>query len=125
MPLVTIASAISRTILSLTSLRKRFQLFHPMGGVFASPFDFTGEGIERETGAGRGGRGSGTAVETRDNSKTSGGRFGGPPGPGPRPEVPAGGAPPATCGAPAGGVPPRAVPPGPPRPGPPRPPPKG
>ena len=72
MPLLTMASAISRTILSLTWLRNLFQLFQPIGGVLARPFDFTGSGIGSETGAGRGGSGLGVSVETRLNSTTCG-----------------------------------------------------
>src|SRR5215472_3864488 len=89
MPLVTIASAISRTILSLTWLRNLFQLFHPIGGVFARPFDFTACGTGNDTGAGRGGSGAGGSLETRASSSTvgAGGAFFGAaaPGAGPRP----------------------------------------
>ena len=58
-PDFTIASAISRIILSLTWFRNLFQLFHPMGGVLASPLDLTFSGIGSETGAGAGGSGAG------------------------------------------------------------------
>src|SRR6266567_3738943 len=98
MPVLTMASAISRIILSLTWLRNLFQLFQHMGGVLAMPLYFTGSGICRETGAGRGGSGLGASVETRVNSTT----WGCPPRP------PAGG--PAGAGA-APGVGPRPAPP--------------
>src|ERR1051326_4014720 len=86
MPLVTMAPAISRTILSLTWLRNLFQLFQPMGGVRASPFDFTASvGAGSVTGAGRGGSGAGDSVDTRASSSTcgAGGAFfaASPPGP--------------------------------------------
>src|SRR5260370_18976212 len=79
MPLFTIASAISRTILSLTWLRNLFQLFQPIGGVRASPLARTGSGIASETGAGRAGKGAGASFETRDSSTTwgAGGALGG------------------------------------------------
>src|ERR1035441_6286457 len=89
MPVLTMASAISRTILSLTWLRNLFQLFQPMGGVLAMPLYLTVVvGMGRDTGAGRGGRALGTSVETRANSMT----WGWPPGPppGPRTAVPGG-----------------------------------
>src|ERR1041384_222408 len=73
MPDVTMASAISRTILSLTWLRNLFQLFQPIGGVLARPLDFTAAaGAGRVTGAGRGGRGAGGSVDTRESSSTTG-----------------------------------------------------
>ena len=86
-PVLTIASAISRTIASVTCPWNLFQLFQPIGGVLARPFDFTGSGIGSLTIAGRAGSGSGFSVETRDSSNTCGGRGGGgrsrrPPAPG-------------------------------------------
>ena len=41
MPVSTMASAISRMVLSLICVWNLFQLFHPIGGVLASPFDGT------------------------------------------------------------------------------------
>src|SRR5258707_15441695 len=81
------ASAISRTILSLTWLRNLFQLFHPIGGVLANPFDFTGSGFGSDTAGGRGGRGPGASLVTRSSSNTcgAGGAFFGASGAGPRP----------------------------------------
>ena len=72
MPFEAIASAIWRTALSSTVLLNLFQLFHPMGGVFASPLYFTaGKSLEREIfGAGIAGR----SVETRVAVSTVGGR---------------------------------------------------
>src|ERR1044071_6636111 len=71
-PLDTIASAISRIILSLTWLRNLFQLFQPIGGVLACPLYFTGSGMGSDTCAGRGGSGLGASLETRVNSSTCG-----------------------------------------------------
>src|SRR5215471_5923414 len=89
MPLVTMASAISRTILSLTWLRNLFQLFQPIGGVLPKPLDFTAAvGAASVTGAGRGGSGAGDSVDTRDSSSTVGGGgafFCAAPGAPPRP----------------------------------------
>src|ERR1039457_3971263 len=105
MPDLTIPSAISRTIWSLTRLLKLFQLFQPIGGVLARPLDFTGAGIVKETGAGLGGRGFGTSVETRASWKTGGGRAARPgaaPGPGPGVAAPAPGTAPGAPGAPPG-----------------------
>src|SRR5579872_4956875 len=93
MPLLTMPSAISRTILSLTWLRNLFQLFQPMGGVLARPLERTGSGLGRVTGAGRGGSGAGGSLDTRASSRTwgAGGALGG-----------------AFCAAPAAGArPPR------------------
>src|SRR5260370_20239670 len=95
MPLLTMASAISRTILSLTWLRNLFQLFQPMGGALAWPLYLTAVvGMGRDTGAGRGGSGLGTSVETRANSTTWGWPPRPPPGP-PGPPRPG----PRPCGA--------------------------
>src|ERR1039457_2080136 len=129
MPDLTIPSAIWRTIWSLTRLLKLFQLFQPIGGVLARPLDFTGAGIVKETGAGLGGRGFGTAVEPRASSKTGGGRGARPgaaPGPGPGVAAPAPGTAPGPAMIAAPGVAPGApgAPPGP-RPGPRPPPPIG
>src|ERR1017187_415748 len=90
MPVLTMASAISRTILSLTWLWNLFQLFQPMGGVLEMPLYLTAVvGMGRETGAGRGGSALGASVETRANSMTRGC----PPRPPPGPRPAAGGAP--------------------------------
>src|SRR5262245_55675784 len=105
------ASAISRTILSLTWLRNLFQLFQPIGGVLASPLAFTGAGIASLTGGAGGGKGSGGAADARVSSIT----WGWPPRPPPGGRLPRGG-PPAPGGPPGPG--PRPGPPGP-RPGPP------
>src|SRR5882762_7793490 len=55
MPLATIASAVSLINCSLTLQPKWFQLFHPMGGVRASPLSRTarevGPGLGATTGA--------------------------------------------------------------------------
>src|SRR5215475_12213501 len=92
MPELTMASAISRTILSLTWLRNLFQLFQPMGGVCASPLLGTVAGIGNDTSAGCGGNGPGAVEETCASSTTCGaGGVAGPrpgcpvPRPGPRP----------------------------------------
>src|ERR1043166_2706069 len=91
MPVRTMASAISRTIASVTWPWNLFQLFQPMGGVLASPLFFTGAGMSTFTMGARAGSGSGLTVETRINSNTCGGRGGGGgpaaagPRPGPRP----------------------------------------
>src|SRR5262245_19485872 len=72
-PLETIASAISRTILSLTWLRNLFQLFQPMGGVLPRPLDFTAVlGAGSVTAAVRGGRAAGGSFDTRASSSTVG-----------------------------------------------------
>src|SRR5690242_12534941 len=116
MPDLTIASAISRTITSLTWLRNLFQLFQPIGGVLARPFDFTvSVGIGSFSRGPRVGRG-GKVFDSRANSMICGPPRPppGPPGPNPVGGPPAGG--PPVPGAPG-------APPGPgPRPGP-RPPP--
>src|SRR5579885_1318045 len=106
MPEETMASAISRTILSLTWLRNLFQLFQPMGGVLARPLLFTAAGKGRETGGALGGRGLGTSVETRASSTTWGAPRPGPPGPRPG-AAPGGGWPGAPPGPAPGGGPPR------------------
>src|SRR5450755_704250 len=101
MPLLTMASAISRTILSLTWLRNLFQLFQPMGGVLAWPLDLTAvAGMGRDTSAGRGGRAEGTSVEMRANSMT----WGWPPRPPPGPPGPPAGPRPAAGGVPGAGA---------------------
>src|ERR1035438_1787187 len=85
MPVLTMASDISRTILSLTWLWNLFQLFQPMGGVLDMPLYLTAVvGMGRETGAGRGGSALGASVETRANSMTRGCPPRPPPGPRPR-----------------------------------------
>src|SRR4051794_5364560 len=95
MPDFTIASAISRIIGSLTWFRNLFQLFQPIGGVLASPFDLSvSVGIATFVNGPRGARGSGLALDSRAGSTTCGARRppgggppapGAPPGPGPRP----------------------------------------
>src|SRR5438552_2831615 len=115
MPLDTMASAISRTLLSSTRDANLFQEFQPMGGVLAKPLGFN---------AVTGGRGlwvgmnsAGIFMSAAIFFSTGGVKLPRPPGPpGPRPAA----APAAPGGAPAGGPPPGGGPPGP--PGPPRPP---
>ena len=68
MPFFTMASAISRTTLSVTLPWNLFQLFQPMGGASASPLDLTGGGTGNETFGGVGGSALGRSADTRVNS---------------------------------------------------------
>jgi hypothetical protein len=69
------ASAISRTTLSFTWPRNLFQLFHPIGGVLASPLSHTETGAASDIFAGGGGSGAGASADARVNSITCGGRL--------------------------------------------------
>ena len=64
MPFWTIASAVSRTTLSETRRANLFQLFQPMGGVLARPFEGTSAADGKEIFGSGAGMGPGGSVET-------------------------------------------------------------